>query len=221
MIDLNKLLFRETSNDENVFNIVFKKNEYNLPELSKDCVVVDIGAHIGSFSLKAFEMGSRNIYSFEANLHNSVVCKYNCEPYNIKVFNKAVRGDKRISSVCSPLAKNSSQEIINYGGLAINFGEGIEVITLKDILEIVGGHIDILKLDCEGSEYPIIFESDKDVFNNIKNIVGEFHLGDLPINYCEGFVSDASNLEEYLKQQNYETKFIATKDGLGNFFCEK
>jgi FkbM family methyltransferase len=124
-------LFRDRSNDENVFNNVFKINEYNLPELSKDSVIVDIGAHIGSFSLKAFEMGSRNIYSFEANTHNSVICKYNCEPYNIKVFNKAVRGDERISSVCSRLAKSDSEKSINYGGLAINFGEGIEVITLK------------------------------------------------------------------------------------------
>jgi FkbM family methyltransferase len=221
MIDLNKLLFRDISNDENVFNNVFKINEYNLPELSKDSVIVDIGAHIGSFSLKAFEMGSRNIYSFEANTHNSVICKYNCEPYNIKVFNKAVRGDERISSVCSRLAKSDSEKSINYGGLAINFGEGIEVITLKDILEIVGGHIDILKLDCEGSEYPIIFESNKDVFNNIKNIVGEFHPRTLPVNFCEGFVNNPNNLEEYLKQQNYETKFIATKGGFGHFFCEK
>ena len=221
MIDLNKLLFRDISNDENVFNNVFKINEYNLPELSKDSVIVDIGAHIGSFSLKAFEMGSRNIYSFEANTHNSVICKYNCEPYNIKVFNKAVRGDERISSVCSRLAKSDSEKSINYGGLAINFGEGIEVITLKDILEIVGGHIDILKLDCEGSEYPIIFESNKDVFNNIKNIVGEFHPGTLPVNFCEGFVNNPNNLEEYLKQQNYETKFIAPKGGFGHFFCEK
>lgn len=229
MINPTKLLFRDLSNDIQVFNCVFNKNEYNLPELSKDSVIVDIGAHIGSFSLKAFQMGSRNIFSFEANLHNFVICKYNCENYGINIFNKAVRGNKKISSVTSKVnnlpwvrkVDENLQEFINYGGLSVSSGEGVEVITLEEIIHMVGGHIDILKLDCEGSEYPIIFESDKKVFNSIKCIVGEFHPGWLPINFCEGFVNSPDNLEEYLKEQNYETEFAPTKGGLGHFYCKK
>ena len=88
MIDLNKLLFQEASNDENVFNSVFKKNdmifrdyssdknvftsvfdrnEYKLDELAPTDVVVDIGGHIGSFALLAYVKGSRNINTFESN----------------------------------------------------------------------------------------------------------------------------------------------------------
>jgi hypothetical protein len=224
MIDITKLLFRNKTNDENVFNNVFNLNEYKLIELPEESVVVDIGAHIGSFSLKAFEKGSRNIFSFEANIHNSLISKYNCEPYNIKVFNKAVRGNKNLLSVSSSFAGKGEHlpEIINYGGIAIGLGNDVEVTTLEEILNLVGGNIDILKLDCEGSEYPIIFESNKDVFNNIKYIVGEIHPGTLPINFCEGFVNNATNLEQYLKEQNYETKFIVnTENGFGHFFCNK
>lgn len=221
MIDTNKLLFRNKTSDKHIFNLVFNENEYKLKELSEKCIVVDIGAHIGSFSLKAYEMGSRNIYSFEANVHNSLICKYNCDQYGIKVFNKAIRGNNRITSVCCCFNENNLPDIINYGGLAVGPGDDIEVMTLKDILGMVGGRINILKLDCEGSEYPIIFESDKDVFNNIKYIVGEVHPGVLPINFCDGFINNANNLEEYLKQLNYETKFIVNEaSGFGHFFCK-
>jgi FkbM family methyltransferase len=222
MIDFNKLLFRDRTSDENVFNNVFKKNEYNLKELPEESVVIDIGAHIGSFSLKAFEMGSRNIFAFEANTHNSLICKYNCEPYNIKVFNKAIRGNKKMAFVSSRFNRKDLPEIINYGGLSIALGNDIEVITLEEVLSSVGGKIDVLKLDCEGSEYPIIFESNKNVFNNIKSIIGEIHPGSLPINFCEGFINSASNFEQYLQEQGYETNFkVNPENGFGHFFCFK
>ena len=50
---------------------------------------------------------------------------------------------------------------------------------LKTILEIVGGHVDVMKLDCEGAEYDIILGADNHTLSQIDNIVGEYHGPDL------------------------------------------
>jgi hypothetical protein len=58
IIDKNKLVFREKTTDRNIFKDVFELNEYNISSLNEDSVIVDIGSHIGSFSLKAFSLGA-------------------------------------------------------------------------------------------------------------------------------------------------------------------
>lgn len=222
IIDKNKLVFREKTTDKSIFKSVFESNEYNIDSLSEDSVVVDIGSHIGSFSLKAFSFGAKKIFCFEANTENFIVCKYNCSPYDIEVYNKAVRGNYTLTKVASRPGNNLNVDDKNMGGLSISHGDGVEVISLEDIVTQVGGKISLLKLDCEGSEYPIVFESKPEIFNNIDCIVGEFHPGTLPINYCEGFVNSPANLENYFKTLNYETDFIygVTKD-YGRFICRR
>ena len=221
-IDLKKITFREKTTDENIFKNVFHLNEYNLSQLEDDDVVVDIGSHIGSFSLKAYEMGSRKIFAFEANYDNSIICAKNCLEYDIRVFNNAVRGNYNLKKVGSRAGKNLDSENMNMGGLAISIGDSIDVISLEDILNMVGGKIKILKLDCEGSEYPIIFESEDQVFENIEIIIGEFHPGSLPINKCEKYENSPKNLEKRLQYLNYYTNFISgSVEDYGHFYCKK
>jgi len=50
---------------------------------------------------------------------------------------------------------------------------------LKVILEIVGGHVDVMKLDCEGAEYGIVLGANSQTLSQIDNIVGEYHGPDL------------------------------------------
>ena len=44
---------------------------------------------------------------------------------------------------------------------------------LKTIIEIVGGHVDVMKLDCEGAEYNIVLGAESQTLSQIDNIVGE------------------------------------------------
>lgn len=50
---------------------------------------------------------------------------------------------------------------------------------LKTVLEIAGGHVDVMKLDCEGAEYDIVLGADSQTLSQIDNIVGEYHGADL------------------------------------------
>lgn len=222
IIDKNKLVFRGKTTDKDIFKNVFDLNEYNINIFNEDSVIVDIGSHIGSFSLKACSLGAKKIFCFEANTENYIICNYNCSLYNINVYNKAVRGNYNLIKVGSRPGNNINIENMNMGGLSISHGEDIEVISLEDIVKLVGGKISILKLDCEGSEYPIIFESNPEIFNHIECIVGEFHPGTLPINYCEGFLNSPENLENHFKKLNYDTKFTyGNAKNYGHFICRR
>lgn len=222
IVDKNKLVFREKTTDKNIFRDVFELNEYNISSFDEESVIVDIGAHIGSFSLKAFSLGAKKIFCFEANTENFIVCNYNCSSYNINVYNKAVRGNYDLIKVGSRPGNNLNVDNMNMGGLSVSYGDSIDVISLEDIIEQVGGKISLLKLDCEGSEYPIIFESKPEIFNHIDCIIGEFHPGTLLINYCDGFLNSPENLENYFKKLNYDTKFTnGTAKDYGHFVCRR
>ena len=52
----------------------------------------------------------------------------------------------------------------------------VEVVSLSDIInELALPKIDLLKLDCEGSEFDILLNTSKKIFENIKEIVLEVH----------------------------------------------
>jgi FkbM family methyltransferase len=67
--------------------------------------------------------------------------------------------------------------------------DGSEMVwstDLSTVLELVGGHVDIMKIDCEGAEYEIILGADTQALSQIDNIVGEYHGSD-PIAHTKLF----------------------------------
>ncbi|MFN8579027.1 MAG: FkbM family methyltransferase [Candidatus Sericytochromatia bacterium] len=146
-------------------------------------IILDIGAHKGYFSIFASKNLSKNskIYSFEPIESNFNILNKNLYDNNINnviTFNLGVYSEnKELSFYLSKSENNSIFE--NYNPL-LNQNNQDEIIvnclTLKDIIkENNFNKIDFLKLDVEGSEYPIIFNSKKEVLDKIKTISIEFH----------------------------------------------
>jgi FkbM family methyltransferase len=56
----------------------------------------------------------------------------------------------------------------------------VPVVTLDDLLERVGGRIDVLKMDVEGAEFDVINRTSREALVRIDQILVEFHDGTVP-----------------------------------------
>jgi FkbM family methyltransferase len=158
---LEWLLMREVERDYSL----------DLKELNADSVIVDIGAHVGVVSMTLAKRYGCKVWAYEPNSENFRRLVENVQKNGlgnlIGCYNFAVTGDGRIVKI-STNPQNSG------GGHIYGDGEEVPSLTLADILEDVGGHIDLLKIDCEGAEYEIL-EGAGELLGKIGAIRGEFH----------------------------------------------
>jgi FkbM family methyltransferase len=155
--------------------VIFMKKEYG--EVEGASVIIDIGANIGTYSIFAASSSNNvKIYSYEPvpksfgllleniklnNLENRVF------PFNYAVGGK--RGERQIyfgdtSPFNSMYSQCSTKQIT------------VKCVTLKDVFQTNKiAHCDLLKLDCEGAEFEILFNTADDVFERIKEIRMEYH----------------------------------------------
>lgn len=181
--------------------VVFMKKDYG--QVPEDGVIIDIGANIGAFSLYA-AANSRNtiIYSFEPMRANFELLSENInanslaervKPFQLGLAAKA--GTHRLYLSGSPFhslyTENEGAEFVD-----------IECATLADIFESNGlGTVDMLKLDCEGAEFEILYELPDEYFARIKEIRMEYHNQTDPEKNIE-------TLEKRLQEQGFKIDYF-------------
>lgn len=184
--------FRPGTCDENVFVDVFNRNQYRLPDSigtqGPREAILDIGAHIGSFTQACLERGATRVISFEPEIQNF---RFLCTHLEPEI------GDGRVFPVRMAVWKPGSRfenlsdylvegEEINTGGAYLSAcrkeGESsqdrsVACASLDEIvkwMEIT--KIPILKLDCEGAEMEILKSSNS--ISLVDRIVGEYHISE-------------------------------------------
>jgi FkbM family methyltransferase len=154
--------------DEVVYRAVIEHNEYRIPpHLSETDVIIDIGAHIGSFSWLCWSRGARTIEAFEADPENAAYARRNLQDTSVVLKQMAVWRSDRPQDVLyhsgytDMLPGGPDPVGVNTGGGNVfsTSGTPLESIALDDI--IGDRTIAMLKIDCEGSEYPILLTSQK------------------------------------------------------------
>ncbi len=139
-----------------------------------DDVVVDIGAHIGCFSVsRASQCPKGKVFAFEPHPESFNLLLRNLEGFpNSKAFRLGV-GDRRGPA---PLFVSTSNPAGNSLTRASGSSVDIDLVTLREVFELCQvDHIDLLKVDCEGAEYLIFKECDLDLLGKIERIVMEIH----------------------------------------------
>lgn len=176
------LFVRTGTNDFRAILDVWSNRIYNPPgfEINKRDIVVDIGAHIGIFSALASRSAILGrVYAFEPVLDNLEIQTMNISQNKLKnvvVSDWAVSGSKEdremilskdalAHSFYANLAGNSSDKVVT-----------VRTISLQDVLEENHiDHMDFLKLNCEGSEYDILFSAPDSVLNRIQKMAIQYH----------------------------------------------
>ncbi len=179
--------------EEAVLRHVIQWDEYRMftRRLGSGDVVIDIGAHIGTFSFACHLLGSRSIHAFEADAANFALLERNLRGLSgIETQRGAVfRSDAALAPGTELL--HSGPIFSNTGGGGVLFGERhfdylghgaikpemarqyTPVVALDDILRRFE-HVHVMKLDCEGSEFPILLTSRE--LQRVDRIVGEYHV---------------------------------------------
>ena len=183
--------FRPSTLDRPIFNGVVVHNEYRLPDaFQPHDIVIDVGAHIGSFSYAAVWRGCQNVYAVEPDEANFEIAAQHLHRYIDDGHVKLIRGavwrsdendDELLFDGYHPFPKSFAgmEGILNTGNGSVIWGEGEPVpkIAFDQIADELSGNgarrIRLLKLDCEGGEWPILLTSQR--LHLIDEICGEFH----------------------------------------------
>jgi FkbM family methyltransferase len=167
----------------------------------KELAIVDIGANVGYFSLYAlYKFPKARVFAFEPmpycfrELHNY------CTEFNnssFSVHNYAVgKEDGMIDFYVQNESQFSTESSIHPGaGKQKVQVRSIRWETLRKLLDL--NHIHLLKLDCEGSEYDILYNLKPEDFARIDCITMEAH----NVNYESG---NMLTMVQFLRENNFE-----------------
>jgi FkbM family methyltransferase len=227
-------LLRPGTNDEVIYDHVVTQNEYRLPDrLEPGAVVLDIGVHIGAFSHLALTRGAASLHGFEPEPANFISARRNLAPFGERVHldNRAVW---RSDMPASPQHFWASTDGANTGGGTLIWdtdGPLVEAVPFDEIVDGIseGGRrqINLVKIDCEGAEFPILLTSR--LLGRVDRIVGEYHelRATLPAHVrvpgCDQFTIEAlaDLLEQHGFAVSWQRQATAQYGDLGLFFAER
>jgi len=170
--------------DRSIIKEIFYHKSYSAYfPFYKKCDIIDIGAHKGFFALYAALNCSSDsrIICLEPSKSNYTNLTENINLNglrNVHMINKAVLSKAGMETlyIYSPANNSILSEYENIINKRSQKSESIKVVTLPQIIDKFElDKIDFLKLDCEGSEYDILYGLESSVYEKIKVISLEFH----------------------------------------------
>jgi FkbM family methyltransferase len=165
-------------------------------------VIVDIGAHLGGFSVPcgmqsssdaggkviAYEPCPANFALLSENIARNCPGKVNAIP--MAIF-------KHRCKLMLQLDPNHSTGHGLFGARTSNRATEVECVGLSDVIAHAGGTIDVLKLDAEGAEYDFLFGHADLLRNSVRTIIAEAHVHEK---------LSGDDLAAFLKEAGYQVK---------------
>lgn len=201
-----KFYIRNNTMDLNIIEEV--QNEYiewmELNIQNKLNTIIDIGGHIGSFSLLSNKFLNKNGRQlvFEPVPENFNLIKKNVylnnlndfiKPFNCAVSNKSGTAKIFISS------DNTGGSRLDMPDPSSKTFEVVKVTTLEEITKVNKiNFIDLIKIDVEGSEHSIVLSSKKILINKAKYII------------CEAggsYAGNANDVLDFFKNNQFEVSY--------------
>jgi FkbM family methyltransferase len=203
-----KFIIHPKSTDMGLIQEIFSENIYQIQkgDIGHNGVVIDIGAHIGVFSVLAATWADNvTVYSFEPEPDNFQLLVENTRinhlENSIKPFNIAVSDKSTPRILLRSASSLSAHSFFPNKFPAGDIKDRVEVscTTLADIFRNNAiGKCDVLKLDCEGEEYNILLHAPDEILLKIMKIVAEYH---------DGLTEyDHQDLVDFLQNRGFEVR---------------
>jgi FkbM family methyltransferase len=164
--------------------------------------ILDIGAGIGDYTLYAAMRPESQIFSFEPYPQSFALMQDNLRLNrvpNAQAFDQAIGAvsGKLVLDLTGgePLQFQSSMTQAAH----IEKGLSVNALSLADAFAMLEmDSCDLLKLDCEGAEYAILFDTPRPVLERVQRIVMEYHDNVVPYTHRD--------LSRFLNEQGFEVE---------------
>lgn len=185
-MNLRDFTLRHGTQDYHTYRGVVVDDEYGLAKtsLGPDDVVIDVGANIGCFSLACLERGVRLAYAVEPDADAYALLVRNLSRFNGD-------GVRLVAKHAAVGAAGTREEYYAHAG-AVHTAMGNTVVRGPDAVAVAGVDLDtlirramivslecgrdsvrLLKLDCEGAEWPALHTCTR--LGDVREVVGEGH----------------------------------------------
>lgn len=175
--------FRKGTFDAGIFKSVYHSNEYGVGGFAGSDAIVDVGAHIGSFSKFVADTGAGLVLAFEPEKENFELMVENLLPEvvsgKVLAFMKGVMsaGSEKVEFRHSGYSDERGMKNTGGGNIFSKTGQLVDILPIGEVIKIAkrfSGRVRLIKLDCEGAEWPILFDEEAD-WDSVVEIVGEYH----------------------------------------------
>lgn len=167
-----------------LFQEIWLRGIYSPPgfEIGRDDVVIDVGANIGVFAaFAASRAPGVRVYAYEPFPGNIEWLRRNMEESGLK--NVHIRAQAMAGAEGERVLHVNPESWIVHSLVREDGGDGqqdisVKCLSLDEALDAEGiARCDLLKLDCEGSEYEILQGCSPAALRRVRRIVGEYHDG--------------------------------------------
>jgi FkbM family methyltransferase len=221
-----RLSYQLNKDAVHILQEIFLKSMYEYSFNENPKVVIDIGGHYGYFALYATRKFGSNcrILSVEPSFSNIRIFNKNIASANVKnvtLVEGALSGEDSQRDLYLSHSQNHSL-YQDYSPVKLG-SENINCFTLKSLLDKYNlDQIDLLKMDCEGSEHEILLQSDKVTLSRIHYLFVEMHhithdtysiektLNHLKTNHFQTLPSNSLEMVDYFQYINF-TVFLQNK----------
>jgi FkbM family methyltransferase len=147
---------------------VLFEDGYDLRKIRRQIdTVADIGASTGFFALAiAIRFPSAHVHCYEPNPDLRPYIEHNLEGLGARVFSEAVMRDEGFVNL------EIEQESVAAKASAHPDGT-ITATAFRTVVERLGNRVDLVKMDCEGSEWEIL--QDAAPWSHVRSLALEYH----------------------------------------------
>jgi len=170
--------------DLGIFHEIWDHERYTAGSISvvaRHGTIVDIGAHIGLFSLFASKVLQANrIISVEPDFANFELLSKNISANHVEnasLVKAAIAGESGEKRIYNTSSNTGGHSLYARGVSSI----GVWTVSLTELFKASNiSECSLLKMDCEGAEMEILENAPDKLLRNVSAISLEYHLDDYP-----------------------------------------
>jgi len=156
------------------YDNVYRIGDFYTPQA--DDVILDVGAHIGLFSIYVKRQESRcRVVALEPS-QNFAYAERNVRAFGlqqVQIYRLAIGGRRGTVRIVTETNRSIDGRSVPAEGVE---ADSVEVVTLDDLFEIAATErIALLKMDVEGAEHDVFSQASNEALCRIDHIALEYH----------------------------------------------